>query len=175
MKKKRSVKIFSTILVFIVILSCSDDACVEPEPTATGEFQEILNRALTIYDVKGASAAVMIPGEEIWFGVAGESEENVAVTSDMLFCAGSVTKSYIAALILKLVEQGVLTLEDSLYQWLPAYPHVDSTITIRQLLNHTSGIADYNNHPDIWSTIALDLSRYWTPEEIVTTFAQSAL
>ncbi len=58
----------------------------------------------------------------------------------MLFAIGSITKNVVAALVLQLADEGVLTLNDSLYRWLPTYPFVDSTITVRQLLNHTSGL-----------------------------------
>jgi len=162
-----------SLLLFLNFLSCSKDSCVEPEPTIAGELQEILHNARSIYDINGISAAVLIPGEEIWLGASGVSHETVVINSEMLFCGGSVTKTFTAALILQLAEEGVLSLDDSLYQWLPVYPHIDSTITIRQLLNHTSGVADYNDHPTIWSTIASDVTKYWTPEEIVTSFVLS--
>ncbi len=62
----------------------------------------------------------------------------------MRFRLGSLTKQFTAALILKLAEEGKLTLDDTLHQWLPGLgvPY-DTQITIRMLLNHTSGVADY--------------------------------
>ncbi|MBN2357373.1 beta-lactamase family protein [candidate division KSB1 bacterium] len=62
------------------------------------------------------------------------------IKPDMLFAIGSITKIFVAILTLKLVEEGKLSLEDPLSKWLPEHPHVNSEITIRQLLNHTSGI-----------------------------------
>ena len=61
------------------------------------------------------------------------------------FCIGSCTKMFTAVAILKLQEKGLLNINDSLYHYLPKHPFIDSTITIKQLLNHTSGIADFLN------------------------------
>lgn len=61
------------------------------------------------------------------------------------FCIGSCTKMYTAVTILKLQEKGLLNINDSLFNYLPKHPFIDSTITIKQLLNHTSGIADFLN------------------------------
>ena len=61
------------------------------------------------------------------------------------FCIGSCTKMYTAVAILKLQEKGLLNINDSLFKYLPKHPFIDSTITIIQLLNHTSGIADFLN------------------------------
>jgi D-alanyl-D-alanine carboxypeptidase len=86
---------------------------------------------------------------------------------DMLFSIGSITKNFVAAITLKLAENGILSLEDSLSKWLPAYPHIDSNITIRQLLNHTSGIYMFWNNDGLWDALKEDRSRIWKPEEIL--------
>jgi D-alanyl-D-alanine carboxypeptidase len=88
----------------------------------------------------------------------------------MLFGASSTTKVYVAALTLRLVEAGLLTLEDSLHQWLDSYQYVDSNITIRQLLSHTSGVYDFILYPGASDSILYDPSRVWRPEEVVTLF-----
>jgi CubicO group peptidase (beta-lactamase class C family) len=89
----------------------------------------------------------------------------------MRFGIGSNTKLFIATVLLKLQEEGLLSLDDSLNHWLPSYPYVDSSITIRQMLAHQSGLFDYFNDNIsllIDSTYA-DTSRFWTPEEIMAT------
>jgi len=91
----------------------------------------------------------------------------------MLFDIGSAEKNFQAALVLKLIEEGLLSLNDPLHKWLPDYPNIDKNITIRQLLNHTSGIYDFVEHPDSpWrgGFHNLDTTRGWTTEEIITTF-----
>jgi len=86
----------------------------------------------------------------------------------MLFAIGSITKNFVAALTLQLVEEGVLSLDAPFSKWLPAYPHVDSTATLRQLLNHTSGIYMFWSNQKIWDDLKRDRTKVWTPEEVLS-------
>jgi D-alanyl-D-alanine carboxypeptidase len=61
----------------------------------------------------------------------------------------------------------VLSLDDPLSKWLAGYPHVDENITIRQLLNHTSGIYMFWDNQKIWDELKKDRTKYWTPEEVL--------
>lgn len=71
----------------------------------------------------------------------------VPITPATRFRVGSLTKQFTAAAILKLQEQGRLKLEDSLAKFRPDWPRGEQ-ITLRHLLNHTSGIHDYTHKPD---------------------------
>ncbi|MCC7297653.1 MAG: beta-lactamase family protein [Bacteroidia bacterium] len=75
----------------------------------------------------------------------GYSFDKNRISTKNRFCMGSCTKMYTAVAILKLQEKGLLNINDSLFYYLPKHPFIDSTITIKQLLNHTSGIADFLN------------------------------
>ena len=70
-------------------------------------------------------------------------ELNVAMASDMLFRIGSITKQFTAIAILQLVEKGQIALTDSIQQFIPDFPFKGKTITIENLLTHTSGIKAY--------------------------------
>ena len=153
-----------------LFIRCSRDSIVDPGPTLSQELQEVLDNTLEIHNGIGVSAAVLMPGQEIWVGASGISHDTVPIETDMIFCLGSITKNYMAALVLQLVEEGVLTLEDPLNQWLPSFPNIDSAITIRQLLNHTSGIYDFTRNPAWGESILADLNRTWSPEETIHTF-----
>ncbi len=138
------------------------------------ELQGALDRALQSgqrdHDL-GLSAAVLVPGYETWTGVSGNSQPGVPITRDMLFDAGSVMKNFEAALALKLAEQGVLNLDGPLSMWLPAYRNVDSEITLRQLLNHTSGVFNVFENPDFpWVGPGVDYARSWRLEEVLDSF-----
>jgi D-alanyl-D-alanine carboxypeptidase len=132
------------------------------------KLQTILDDNVEDIDGRGVSAAVIMPGKPLWKGVAGVSHDTVKISPDMLFAIGSITKNVVAALTLKLAEEGKLSLEDPLYAWLPAYPHIDSTITIRQLLNHSSGIYMFWSNQDIWDDLKKDRTKIWTPEEVLS-------
>jgi D-alanyl-D-alanine carboxypeptidase len=80
---------------------------------------------------------------------------------------GSVTKSFTATLVLQLAAEGKLGLEDSVQRWLPGVVPNGDRITVRQLLDHSSGIADYCGVPGITLCDNPDPGRRWTPEELV--------
>ena len=139
-----------------------------PELPFEDRLQSVLDREIHASDTKGVSAAVLFPDETIWTGTSGISHDTVAISPDMLFAIGSITKNMVAALTLKLVEAHLLSLDDPLSKWLPAYPHVDSTITIRQLLNHTSGLYMFWENQQIWDDLKKDRAKVWTPEEVLS-------
>jgi D-alanyl-D-alanine carboxypeptidase len=108
---------------------------------------------------------VIVDGAE-WTGASGKAdlESGEPVTPETLFGIGSVTKSFVAALVLDLAEEGVLSVDDRLSRWLPDYPGA-AGITLRQLLNHTSGVPDY---PDGLRR-AMDERPFarWSPERVL--------
>ena len=158
---------------------------VPPTPTPTPsvtlddlpyakELQIALDQALKDgqgeYDV-GISAAVIVPGYKPWVGVSGSSHPGVPVTDDMLFNVGSIAKSFEAALALKLAEEGVLDLDEPISTWLPEHGKVDGRITVRQLLNHSSGVFNIFEHPDFpWVGPNVDYGRQWQLHEVLELF-----
>ena len=113
----------------------------------------------------GVSAAVVLPGGEMWAGTTGVSHPGAPLTTDMLFSIASVQKNLQAALALKLIEEGVIALDDPLRKWLPPTPAIDGAITIRQLLNLTSGIKDFVGDPKSPFRVGyvnIDFQHNWT-------------
>jgi len=76
------------------------------------------------------------------FGLANR-EWNVPMTPQTVFRIGSTTKTFTATAILQLAEKGALKLDDPISQYVAATPAAWSAITLRNLLNHTSGIPDF--------------------------------
>lgn len=70
----------------------------------------------------------------------------VPVSTSSIFQAGSVTKQFTAAAIMKLQEEGKLSVDDELSKWIPELPTRGNTIRIRHLLNHTSGLPEYTRY-----------------------------
>src|SRR5947208_5795457 len=83
------------------------------------------------------------------------------------FRVGSITKSFVAAVALQLVGERKLALTDTVERWLPGVVPNGKRITVRQLLNHTSGLFDYGGD----RTFVADAFRHplkdWTPRQIV--------
>ena len=171
MNRHEKYYIIVSVLIFcfsLMFTKCSKKSPNEPAPTLAQKLQEAVDNSLELNNGIGISAAVFIPNQDVWLGTIGISHDDVSLSVDMLFSIASVTKTFVAACILQLTEEGELTLEDSLFHWLPTIPNIDSTITIRQLLNHTSGVFDYYYNPAYGDSLAADLSRRWAPEEILT-------
>lgn len=78
---------------------------------------------------------------------------------------GSVTKTYVAAVILRLAKGGALALDDRISTWVKDVPGGD-TITIRQLLDHTSGLFNYTDD-EAFMTTAFAGERSWSPRELL--------
>ncbi|MCU0646244.1 MAG: beta-lactamase family protein [bacterium] len=163
MEKHVLLKIFIFIFFMVSFSSCS-----QPELPFYDQLQKALDENLKNYPVKGTSVAIIMPGGETWLGVSGISHDSVRIKPDMYFAIGSITKNVVAALTFKLAEQGILSLDDALFKWLPSYPKVDSTITIRQLLHHTSGLFMFWDNQKIWDDLIKYRDKMFTPEEILT-------
>ena len=99
----------------------------------------------------GVAAAVRFPDGSLWIGISGRASVGAggrALTKGTPFAVASLTKTFIAALVLQLVEQGRLSLGDRLSRWMPDYPRAKD-ITVRMLLGHRSGIFDYFAHSEL--------------------------
>jgi D-alanyl-D-alanine carboxypeptidase len=118
-------------------------------------------------EVKGASVAVVLPDGVAWRGAAGLSHDDVAMRPHMSFAVGSITKNMVAALVLQLAEEERLSLDDPISRWLPDHPHVSGAITVRQLLNHTSGLFMFWDNQALWDDLMRDRTRVFTPEEVL--------
>lgn len=123
-----------------------------------------LERVREHQQLPGAAAAVVIPGAGVWTGSVGEADTSShrRVTERTLFAAGSITKTFVAALMLKLAEDGVVDLDDPLSDWVPEFPD-SRRITLRQLLNHTSGTRDFVDRDAFWKAQLRDDDVVWTP------------
>ena len=124
-------------------------------------FQHVVDSISNKFGVKGISAAVMIPDYGTWAGTSGISEQNVPLEPEMLFCMGSNTKTYMTVLSLMLQEEGRLDLDDSIGIWIQGYPNINGQATIRQCLQHTSGIADYFHNSSLNDSILGKPSKVW--------------
>ena len=136
-------------------------------PTASAsaslQFQAALDGARIGAGTYGATFAVVRDGQVVWAGSSGvERDGRTLLTPGSPMVIGSVTKTFVAATVLELVDEGKLSLDDSARRFLPEVRQVSREITIRQLLDHTSGLADVFNdatrrgleeHPErAWST-----------------------
>ena len=93
----------------------------------------------------GCAAAVSLNGETVFekaFGLA-DMEHNVPNTPQTIFESGSVAKQFTAAALVLLQQEGKLSIDDPVRKYIPELPDYGSPLTIRHLLNRTSGIRDW--------------------------------
>ncbi|PHD49358.1 D-alanyl-D-alanine carboxypeptidase [Bacillus toyonensis] len=109
-------------------------------------------------------------GGKTWSYAAGIADVRTKkpMKADFRFRIGSVTKTFIATVLLQLSGENRLNLDDSIEKWLPGViqgnGYDGNQITIRQILNHTTGIADYMNSKDF---DIMDTKKSYTAEEFV--------
>ncbi len=128
-------------------------------------LQAILDEDLNKLRIPGMQAFIHTADGKTWSGTSGTTDlrRKQAMKPDDILRVGSVTKTFTAVIILKLVEEGNLSLDDTLSRWYPDFPNAER-ITIRQLLNHTSGI------PEIIPLILMKSiisSTFWQTQELV--------
>ncbi|NJK85147.1 MAG: beta-lactamase family protein [Bacteroidales bacterium] len=124
-------------------------------------FEEKANSEVIL----GLSASLRKGYEEIWRGYYGYSHDDVKIDSAILFGIGSITKNITAAIILQLADEGKLLLSDKISDYLPDYYNVNSSITIEQLLNHTSGIYNLTDNALFWIAVQGQPNKIWEPGE----------
>ncbi len=170
----------TTLVTFAVAgtWACTAQAPSAPTPAAppttvatdtawTARLQRGLDSAVRAVPLRGASAAVVLADGRVWRGVAGLSAPGVPMDTAMRLGIGSISKSLTATLLVRLAEQGRLSLDDPVSRWLPPIPHVDPAITVRQLLNHTSGVFDVTDAPGYRDSILANVNARWTPQRML--------
>ena len=141
----------------------------QPRPaSATPQVQAALDARLETLrkraGIPGISAAIVFPDGTRWQGTAGLADVAAGrpVTADTAFPVASVSKTFTAAVILGLVEDGTLSLDASARSYLPSLP-IDSRITIRELLDHTSGLRDFFFGAGVDHALLSKPTRVWDP------------
>ncbi|MFI1971575.1 serine hydrolase domain-containing protein [Streptomyces cinnamoneus] len=171
---RRTTTAVSALLAAAAVLSTAVPALAAPSSVAARPVaaRDGLQRALDAAVAAGIPGAVAEVRDEsgVWRGSSGVTalDGGRAARGDERFRAGSVTKSFVATVVLQLVAEGELGLDDDIERHLPGLVPDGGHITVRQLLNHTSGLADYFKVllPDLKALPTLQKATY-TPRELV--------
>ena len=124
-------------------------------------IDSIVNRPIAAGKMAGASVAVVKGQDTILIKGYGKAdlEFDVATPEDAIYEIGSVTKQFTAAAILLLAEQGKLSLTDDITKHFPNYNTQGNRITVRRLLDHTSGIKGYTEIPEFRTLMLVEAPR----------------
>jgi D-alanyl-D-alanine carboxypeptidase len=121
----------------------------------------------------GATATLMLEdGSLIQLAVGNTEEEGRPLTVEDRMLVGSVGKVWVSSIVHKLVEQGTLQYDSRAADWFPNdawYLRIPNAadVTIRQLLQHQSGLERYEMKPEFWAELMKDSERVWTPRELL--------
>jgi CubicO group peptidase (beta-lactamase class C family) len=139
---------------------------VGAEPSQAAHIVALARDAMARYDLKAVIVRVTIDGREVVTTALGESMTGVPATTDMHFHNGSVVFSYMSMLLLVWVDQGVVSLDDPLSNWLPELPDAER-VTLRMLTNMTAGYQDYVANQQLIEAFYANPFRQWTPQELI--------
>lgn len=132
------------LFLLLVLASASLAQKITPPADAVTQAQKIFAR-FNHTDSPGCAVGASVDGATVLnaaYGMA-DLEHNIALSPDSVFEPGSVTKQFTAAAVLLLAQDGKLSLDDPVRKYIPELPDYGSVITLRHLLNHTSGLRDW--------------------------------
>ena len=158
--------------------------CAESSASEVGADSPAVDGLFTEWDKPGPPGCALAVGQDgapIYtrgYGYAN-LDYGIPVTPQTVFDVGSVTKQFTAASLSMLALEGKLSLDDDVRRWLPELPQYDSSITLRHMLHHTSGLRDYLNlfplagrgdyypisHPQILAMMARQRALIFAPGE----------
>lgn len=161
--RKIVIVLFSVVLIY----SCKTNTkTLENTETA---IKTELDQIISELGIPGVNVAVIMPENDIVAVSAGYSDKEKQILmkpEDKMF-SGSTGKTFCAAIILQLIDEGKLNIDDSLSEfygdedWFDKLPNAND-VTIRMLLNHTSGIPRYAFDDILWKTMQKNPEKTWT-------------
>lgn len=142
-------------------------------PLLADEIDDVVEARMKAQGIPGLTVAVQRDGQIVkrkGYGLASV-ELKAPATEDTIYEIGSITKSFTATLIMDLAEEGRIDLDVSILTYLPDLPEAWKHVTVRHLLNHTSGIKSYTSVGDFVKLTRND----HTPAEIVKLISNAPL
>jgi len=160
--------LFITLLIYGILTSCNP----KKELTLSEILQTKLDSVTKLQLVPGITLSLRLNDSMNISLSSGLSdiEDSIAMKPDDVMFSGSVGKTYVSALILKLYEQGKIDLKAKAIdylkdeKWFGNIPNAKD-FTIEMLMNHTAGVPEYVYFPQIWDSIKQNPEKIWTVEE----------
>jgi D-alanyl-D-alanine carboxypeptidase len=142
----------------------------------TAALQRAIDNWRQVSDAPAAVLGIRLPTGRTAIVASGQVNDvtGADLSTEDRFRIGSITKTFVAVVILQIEAQGGLKLNDRLSQYLPDAPHADQ-VTIRQLLDHTSGMPDFAVQSRYLVGILSAPGRRWTAEQTIDVIADRPL
>lgn len=176
-----SALVVATVLTGAVTLCGASATAPTGAPPTTGTSTVLSRLAeLAQQDVDAGAPGVIVrvdngsgPAVDVSRQAPWSRSDHVLATGDQ-FRMGSNTKTVVATLVLQLEAERRLKLTDPVEKWLPGIVPDGRAITLRMLLNHTSGLFNYVNDPAVLRAFTGQDTRTWTPQELIAAAVKHA-
>jgi D-alanyl-D-alanine carboxypeptidase len=162
---------FAVTAVGLFAAGCGAEEEIQTE--ANAEERSLLQPELEALVAAGVPGAVLVvddPQADPITVVAGVADTESArpVQADDRFRIGSLTKPYVATVVLQLAEEGTVSLDDTVEEWLPGLVPNGDEITVVDLLGHRSGLFEYEEDPRVLAPyLKGDYGYRWEPEQLI--------
>jgi D-alanyl-D-alanine carboxypeptidase len=135
-------------------------------PLAAARLQQTLDKVRSQLSIPGVSVAILWDDGRNWVGASGlrDVATKDRMTPGTAFALASISKTFTAAVVLQLVQEGKLALDQPVAPLLPQF-RLDKRITVRMLLDHTSGLPDYFLRKGIDAALQRAPDATWTAQE----------
>lgn len=177
-RPRRRAGLAAAITVALALSGCTTgvvDPAAEFDPVdasladdTTANLESVLDQAVALSGSSGGLAGVWAPWAGEWTGTSGTvgfGEGDRRVKADDEFHLTTVTAEVTCTVLLRLVDEGVVSLDDPVEKYVDWIPRLDG-ITLEQLCRQTSGLADY--YPGLRSSFVANPQRPWPPAELVS-------
>ncbi len=141
----RWVGVTALVMTAVVLPSTSASAGTDPTPAGAAAVDEFIRAEMAASSIPGAAVAITRGYEVLLVRGYGHDSRGAPVTGGTPFRVASLSKSFTSLAVLQLADAGLLSLDDRVVQHLPEFRLADprgAGITVRQLLDQTSGLAD---------------------------------
>ncbi|MGB1205971.1 MAG: serine hydrolase [Chitinophagales bacterium] len=155
------------LIILCLLISFIQLAKAQVDMTLAIQLKNVIENSVSNLENHGVSAHLMMPNGTVWNGTAGVGKNNLPITDTTVFHGASTTKLNIATLVMLLAEENLIDLDESWNTYASLDVEFDTLITVRQLLNHTSGIADYLETASSGNDITSDFDYFFTPQHIL--------
>jgi CubicO group peptidase (beta-lactamase class C family) len=166
----RGVRVWAALVLSASVASLASCTATEsgPAPTATEiadvAATRIVQDAMAEHHLRSVIVEVTKDGRSVVRQAFGESVTGEPATPDMHFRNGAVAFAYVGTLLMEYVDEGTVSLDDTIDRWEPALPSADR-VTLRMLANQTSGYPDYETDPAWLAEFNADPFHMFTYEE----------
>lgn len=179
MKGKKNYKIFMLLWITLALLISESFCYSSPGPNFNKKIQRIIDKNRRKYHLIGVEVSISFPDENLprdFVSGSATIDLTIPLTPNHLFQIGSETKSFIAAILLQLEHEGYLLLDSPISNWIPGLMPDWEKITIKQLLNHTSGIASYTETEEFWYLEReSDFEKAWSTFDLINLVEEKPL